>query len=357
MPPISPIPSRSDRRPVQLATALLSDPIIGVVGMIVLAAAVTAIALPVFITGSNLYNVVETSLVVMILAMGMTVVLISGGIDLSVGSTMALSAGTLGQAMLAGLPLIVAFLAALVVGVTIGLLNGLMVTRLGLPDFVATLAMFGFAGGILYIWTQGVPLIGYMVPELYVVGGLRPLLGTVTVPMLIALVVALALGGMLALTRTGVHLFAVGSSSSGSLQSGLKVGRTRLLAYVISGLCAGIAGIIMAGRQTTVPADLGSGYEIQAIAAAVIGGATLSGGRGRILGAILGSVLLAGVLNIIFLAGVPSSYQDIVSGGVLIAAVIANRLGASINSRVRRRNASKLGIDELDTSSVSAATS
>ncbi len=318
---------------------VLVDPTLGVVGLLVLACVIAAVALPVFLKGNNLYNLVSSSLTVMILAMGMTVVLISGGIDLSIGAVMALCAGVAAESMNSGLPLFVAFLLALVTGVIAGVGNGLLTTRLGLPDFIATLAMMGFASGILYIWTQGVPIIGYMVPEFSVFGGSVPIFGPVTLPMLIALVVALILGGMLGFTRLGTHLFAVGSNRTAARQSAVRVDRVRILAYVVSGLAAAVAGIILAGRNTNVPADLGNGYEIQAIAAAVIGGAALSGGRGRVLGAILGAITLAATINIINLAGVPSSYQKIVIGAILLLAVIANRLSAIISAKVRLQKA------------------
>jgi ribose transport system permease protein len=326
----------------RVAYRVLTDPTLGVLVLLLLACLVAAFTLPVFLTGVNLYSFLNASLVVMILAMGMTVVLISGGIDLSIGVVMALCAGVAAQCMSYGLPLFAACIAALIAGAIVGMGNGFLVTRLGLPDFIATLAMLGFASGVLYIWTKGVPLIGYMVPEFYVIGGLTPLLGFLTLPMLIALVVALVLGGMLGSTRLGMHLFAIGSSRSGAMQSGVRVKRVQVLAYVISGLTAAIAGIIIAGRNTNVPADLGNGYEIQAIAAAVIGGAALSGGRGRILGAVFGAVTLAATVNIINLAGVPSSYQKIVIGSILVVAVLANRITAVVSARVRQRRAVEL---------------
>lgn len=323
----------------RFTSRLLVDPTLGVICLLLLACLVAVFTLPVFLTGANMYNLVNTSLIVMILAMGMTVVLISGGIDLSIGAVMALCAGVAAQCMLYGLPLFAALVVALVVGALVGIGNGFLITRLGLPDFIATLAMLGFVSGILYIWTKGVPIIGYMVPEFYYVGGLTPLFGFITLPMLIALLVALVLGGMLGSTRIGTHLFAIGSSRTGAIQSGVRVQRTQVLAYVISGLAAAVAGLVIAGRNTNVPADLGNGYEIQAIAAAVIGGAALSGGRGRILGAILGAITLAATVNIINLAGVPSSYQKIVIGSILVIAVLANRISATVSARVRQRRA------------------
>jgi ribose transport system permease protein len=328
----------------RLGNRLLLDPTLGVITLLILVCVVSAFVLPAFLTLTNLTNLVSTSLIVMILAMGMTVVLVSGGIDLSIGAVMALCAGVTAQTLLLGLPLFAAMVCALVVGVIVGIGNGFLITRLKLPDFIATLAMLGFASGILYIWTGGVPIIGYMVPEYYYIGGLTPLLGVITVPMLVALVVALLLGWMLGSTRLGMHLFAVGSSPTAAMQSAVRVDRTRVLAYVISGATAAVAGIILAGRNTNVPADLGVGFEIQAIAAAVIGGASLSGGRGRILGAILGALTLAATINIINLEGVPSSYQRIVIGGILLIAVLANRGSDVVSAVARQRRATQAGV-------------
>ncbi|MCW2794195.1 MAG: rbsC [Nocardioides sp.] len=324
---------------------LLLDPTLGVQAMLVTICVVAAFSFPVFLTEVNLYNVVGSSIIVMLLALGMTVVLIARGIDLSVGAVMALCAAVTAEALLNGYPLTLAAPMALATGAAVGIANGLLITKLGLPDFIATLAMLGFASGILYIWTGGVPIIGYMVPEFYYVGGLTPLVGSVTVPMLIALVLALVLGGLLGWSRLGTHLFAVGSSEHSARQSGVAVHRVRILAYVISGLMAAVAGIVIAGRNTNVPADLGTGYEIQAIAAAVIGGASLGGGRGRILGAVLGALTLAVSINLINLLGVPSSYQKIVIGAILLLAVVANRLSEIVNAWARRRRLARAPVD------------
>jgi ribose transport system permease protein len=320
---------------------LLVDPTLGVISLLLVFALVAAFALPVFYAGNNIYNLVGSSITVMILSIGMTVVLISGGIDLSVGAVMALCAGVSATVIKMGAPLFIAFACAIVVGIVAGLLNGLLVTRIGLPDFIATLAMLGFASGVLYIATQGVPIIGYMTSEYYVVAGLDPLIGPVTFPIVVAFVLALLVGWVLRSTKVGTHFFAVGSNPIAARQSGIPVRWVKTQAYVLSGTCAAIAGIILAGRNNNVPADLGTGYEIQAISAAIIGGASLMGGRGRVLGAVLGALTLALAINIINLAGVPSSFQKIVIGVILIVAVIANLLselarGATLRNRAKR---------------------
>ena len=318
---------------------ILVDPTLGVVVLLAMFAIFAAIALPVFYAGNNLFNLLGSSITVMILAIGVTVVLISGGIDLSVGAVMALCAGTAASAMRLGAPVFLAFIAALIVGIAAGVLNGFLVTRVGLPDFIATLATLGFASGVLYIWTEGVPIIGYMTPEFSLVGGLQALVGQVTLPMVIAAVLAVIVGWMLSRTSLGTRFFAVGSNPVAARQSGIPVRWIKTQAYIVSGTCAAIAGIILAGRNNNVPADLGTGYEIQAISAAIIGGASLMGGRGRILGAVLGALTLALAINIINLVGVPSSYQKIVIGVILLLAVGANYFSDRVRAGVLRRRA------------------
>ena len=318
---------------------ILIDPTLGVLALLVIFAVGAAIGLPVFYAGNNLVNLIGSSITVMILAIGVTVVLISGGIDLSVGAVMALSAGAAATSMRLGLPVIAAFGAAILVGILAGLVNGLLVTRVGLPDFIATLATLGFASGVLYIWTQGVPIIGYMTPEFRLVGGLEPVIGQVTLPMIIALVLALIVGWVLRSTSLGTRYFAVGSNPVAARQSGIRVRWVKTQAYMLSGFCAAVAGIILAGRNSNVPADLGTGYEIQAISAAIIGGASLMGGRGRVLGAVLGAITLALAINIINLVGVPSSFQKIVIGAILLLAVFANFVSDRVRSAALRRRA------------------
>jgi ribose transport system permease protein len=337
----------SDAAPEQsrlrsIVERILVDPTLGVVVLLIAFAIFAAIALPVFYAGNNLFNLLGSSITVMVLAIGVTVVLISGGIDLSVGAVMALCAGAAATAMRLGAPVFLAFITALVVGVAAGILNGLLVTRVGLPDFIATLSTLGFASGVLYILTQGVPIIGYMTPEFELVGGLQPIFGAVTLPMIIALVLALIVGWLLRSTALGTRFFAVGSNALAARQSGIPVRWVKTQAYIVSGTCAAIAGIILAGRNNNVPADLGTGYEIQAISAAIIGGASLMGGRGRVLGAVLGALTLALAINIINLVGVPSSYQKIVIGVILLLAVGANFVSDRVRAGVLRSRAARL---------------
>jgi ribose transport system permease protein len=267
----------------------------------------------------------------------MTIVLIDGGIDLSVGSVMGLSAGVMAYTINQGLMFGAAFAIALGTGALLGLINGLVITRLGLPDFVATLAMLGIASGLLFLWTNGVPFIGYMDDTYYTVGGLNRILGPVTVPIIISVVVVPAAAALLRYTPFGRHAYGVGSNRDAARLSGVKVDRIRLVAYVLSGLFAALAGILLAGRTTTVPPTLGVGYEIEAIAAAVIGGAALSGGRGRIMGAVLGALTLTVAHNVINIANVSATWQSVVIGVILLLAVVLDRVGTLVNTRAMTR--------------------
>lgn len=302
-----------------------------------------SIAFPTFPSAINAGNVANQMVFVLLLALGMTVVLITGGIDLSVGSIMGLSAGVGAYSINSGAPLILGLLAAVGAGAVLGLANGLMITRLGLPDFIATLAMLGIARGLLFLWTNGVPFIGYMLPEYYVISGLERPFGLITVPIIIAAVAVLAIIFVLRKTSFGRHAYGVGSNPHAALLSGVPVDRVKITAYVISGLMAGLTGMLMAGRTTTVAPTMGLGYEIAAIAAAIIGGAALTGGRGHALGAVLGALVLSITANAINISGVSSTWQQVVTGSVLLLAVVFDRAGVLLRER-STRSAGRLAV-------------
>lgn len=318
------------------AERLISDPLIGILGLVLAAAVVMAFVQPTFLSLSNLTNIGGAMLAIAFLSIAMTVVLIAGGLDLSVGAVMALSAGVAAAVINNGVPLAGAFVAALVVGTGVGAVNGFLVTRLEVPDFIATLAVGGITSGFLLYWTRGVPILGYMTPAYEYVGGLRRLIGPITVPMLVLIVLALVTATLLHRTTIGLRLYAVGSSAAAARSAGLPVNRLKVYAYMFSGFVAAVAGIYLAGRTTTVPPSMGTGYEISAIAAAVIGGASLLGGKGRVLGALVGALLLTLTRNIINLTGVESSWQTVLTGAVLIGALLANHSWGDLVSLLRR---------------------
>jgi ribose transport system permease protein len=320
----------------EIARRILARPSSGVAVLLVLVCVVMAFESSAFLTVSNWQNIMNQMVYVTILAIGMTVVLIVGGIDLSVGSVLGLSAGIMATLVNHYVVFIQAFILTLLAGAAIGLINGLMITKLGLPDFVATLATLGIASGLLFLWTAGVPFIGYMYSTYNVVGGETKLIGQITFPVVAALLVALLASVVLRFTAFGRHCYAIGSNRNAARLSGVNVDRIKIGAYVVSGTLAALTGILLAGQTTTVPPTMGAGYEIQAIAAAVIGGAALSGGRGRVFGAVLGALTLTIASNIINLLGVNATWQDVIVGGILLLAVVSDRATRALSRRVSR---------------------
>lgn len=315
--------------------ALVDRPSSGVVVLLLLLAAVMAAVSPSFLTLGNWFNIANQMSVVLLLALGMTVVLVVRGIDLSVGSVMALCAGVAAWVLNSGYTLSTAVVAAIACGALLGLVNGVLITKVGLPDFIATLAMLGVARGLLFLWTDGIPFLGYMTPAYYAIGGLERPFGYLTVPIAVSVLATVVIAVLLRATPYGRHAYGVGSNPEGARLSGVAVDRVRVLAYVTSGLLAGLAGVILAGRTTTVAPTMGIGYEVQAIAAAVIGGAALTGGRGRALGALLGAAVLVATGNAINLSGVTSTWQLVVTGSMLLLAVVLDRIGTVVRAASR----------------------
>jgi ribose transport system permease protein len=311
---------------------LLAKPGSGLVALLILFIIAMTFAAPSFLSFGNWENIANQAVFVLLLALGMTIVLIARGIDLSVGSVMGLSAGVAAFLINQGLIFPLALLAGIGCGLVCGLLNALMITKLGLPDFVATLAMLGVARGALFLWTKGTPFTRYMTPEYRIVGG-QVKLGIISVPIIVAVILCILVSLMLRKSVIGRYLYAVGGSPDAARLSGISVAKVKTFAYVVSGGCAGLAGVILAGRATNVAPTLGTGYEILAITAAIIGGAALTGGRGRMVGAILGALTITLIANAMNIAGVTSEWQQVVTGIILLLAVLLDRITAYFKQR------------------------
>jgi ribose transport system permease protein len=279
-----------------------------------------------FLTGSNWSNIVNQAVFVAILAVGMTIVLIAGGIDLSVGAVAGLCGGMVANLMAHGVPMPLAFVDALLLGTALGVVNGVVITRLGVPDFIATLAMLGIARGLLFVWTEGVPFLDFLNEEYRTIGGLDKLFWFVSVPLVILGIVAVTAAVLLRSSRIGSHIRATGSNPDGARLSGVDVERVKIGVYALSGALAAVVGILLAGRLTTVQPTMGQGLELSAIAAAVMGGAALTGGRGYILGAVLGALTLAVIQNMINLLDINPAWEVITVGAIIVVVVSIDRL-------------------------------
>lgn len=276
-------------------------------------------ASPVFLSADNLFNIGSQTAVVAVIAIGMTLVIITAGIDLSVGSVSALS-GVLGVMMMAqaGLPVPVAILGGTLVGATCGLVNGLLVSVGGLNPFIATLGMLTVARGLTFIVTNAVAVFG--TPNSFRLLG-QGVIGPIPIPILVIVVVAVIGYIVLSRTRLGRYAYAMGSNLEAARLSGIPIRRYLTSVYVISGALAGFGGMIAASRVNSGQPNFGIGLELDVIAAAVIGGASLFGGQGTVVGTLIGAFLIALIRNGAVLLDVNTFYQQVIIGVVIWLAV------------------------------------
>ena len=264
-----------------------------------------------------------------ILSIGQLFVILTGGIDLSVGSVLGLSGGVVALLLASGAPVPLAILAGLVTGLLVGLINGLLVSRLKLPPFIATLGMLGIARGVVLLLT-GARTIAPLPDAFNIIanGSILGLPSLFWILILVAIIAAFVLGRMI----FGRYVYAVGSNAESSRLSGVPVNAVLVAVYSISGLLAGFAGVLTTSRLGAGIPTAGTGYELQAIAGAVIGGASLSGAKGRVIGAVLGALIMAILANGGNLLGVDPFYLQIAIGLLIILAVYFDNLqGRALN--------------------------
>ncbi|MGW5445815.1 ABC transporter permease/substrate-binding protein [Streptomyces asiaticus] len=302
--------------PTALRRVLLDN---GALSALVLLVAAMALLSGDFLTTDNLLNVGVQAAVTAILAFGVTFVIVSAGIDLSVGSVAALSATVLAwSASSQGLPVWFAALLALTTGVACGLVSGALVSFGKLPPFIATLAMLSIGRGLALVISQGSPIA---VPDS--VSGLGDTLGGwLPVPVIVMVVMGLITAGVLGRTYPGRAMYAIGGNEEAARLSGIRVTRQKLVVYALSGGFAAVAGIVLASRLSSAQPQAAVGYELDAIAAVVIGGASLSGGVGKASGTLIGALILAVLRNGLNLLEVSAFWQQVVIGVVIALAVL-----------------------------------
>jgi len=274
---------------------------------------------PKFLSTGNLAGVARQTAVITIIAMGMTVVMVSGGIDLSVGSMMALAGVAGAFALTSGAPVVAGIAAALAAGAACGLANGAAIAALRIPPFIATLGAMGVYRGVALLATDGKAVVGLPSGFGYLAEG--NLFGVVPVPLLLVVLVALATHFLLSSTRPGRYCYAIGSNVEAARYAGVRVSRYQIMFYVILGALAGLAGAIESARLVTGQPTAGEGYELRVIAAVVIGGGSLSGGQGTVVGTIIGALIMGVLSNGANLLGISSFTQQIVIGAVIVLAV------------------------------------
>ncbi len=281
---------------------------------------------PYFMTLGNMTNLMKQVSIVAILAAGQAIVIISGGIDLSVGSILALSAVTMGWLIVNGVDPRIAIIAGLAVGALAGWVNGMVITRGRVPPFIATLGMLGIARGLALVITKGV---SYQVLEpvfLYI--GNAKLLG-LPIPLYFVVVVFAVVMVIMHMTVFGRHVYAIGGDEKVARLEGIAVDRQKVKIYTLSGFLAAVAAVVLVGRLAATPPSVAQGIELQAIAAVIIGGISFVGGRGVVITALVGAYIMAMITNGLNILGISSFYQQVLIGIVIIVAVWLDNLKSS----------------------------
>ncbi|MGG9960850.1 ABC transporter permease [Ferruginibacter sp. SUN106] len=289
-----------------------------------------------FFTAANGLNVFRQISVNICIAVGMTLIILTAGIDLSVGSLLALcgaiTAGLLKHGLsfpainlFVGFTILGAILAGIFAGAVLGFFNGFVITKFKVPPFVATLAMLTIARGLTMLYTGGNPISSF--DNTFTFIGAGWFLG-LPVPVWIAALIVIAAIIVTKKTRTGRYIYAIGGNESAAKLSGININRVKIIVYTIAGALAAIGGIIVTARLDSAQPNAGTSYELDAIAAVVIGGTSLSGGRGSIWGTVLGAVIIGVLNNGLVLLDVSPFWQQVVKGAVILLAVIIDKMNA-----------------------------
>jgi len=296
----------------------------GIFAALLILGAVLTYASPVFLTGENMATVARQFSVIGIIAVGMTFVIVAGEIDLSVGSVLALAGIVTAKLSVDyAWPLPGAVLAGVASGTLAGFLNGLLTVSMGIPSFIITLGMMSVVRGLTYVITQGAPVAD--LPEGIRFLGYGTLWG-ISVPVATMVISALVGGVILARTKLGRYVYASGGNLEAARLSGVPTSRVRVFVFALTGALAAMAGIINTGWVTIAQPVAGLGYELDVIAAVIIGGASFSGGKGTVLGTMLGATLMGVLRNGLVLLGVNVYWQQVAIGGVIVLAVMLDKV-------------------------------
>ncbi|MDK0696682.1 ribose ABC transporter permease [Clostridium perfringens] len=291
------------------------------IGLVLLCIVITIVT-PNFLSVSNITNVFTQVSVNAIIAIGMTFVILTGGIDLSVGSTLAIS-GAVGASIVKSTGnVFLAIIVAAVIGIAVGLINGLLVSKGKLQAFIVTLATMTIFRGATLVFTDGTPIS--KLSEAFVKIG-NGKIGFMPIPVIITIIIAIIAVYALSQTRFGRYLYALGGNEDASRLSGINTDKIKTLVYVVSGFASAIAGVIITSRIGSASPNAGTGFELDAIAAVVIGGTSLAGGEGTITGTLIGALIIGVLNNGLNLMNVSPFYQSIVKGLVILIAVLLDK--------------------------------
>jgi ribose transport system permease protein len=295
----------------------------GIVIAFVLIVVVMAILSPVFLTVTNVLNIIRQSSIYGIMAIGMTFVILTGGIDLSVGSILAIAGAIAAGSIKSGMGLGLTILVALGIGLVCGLFNGVLVTLGRITPFVVTLGMMSIARGLTLIYTKGYPISGFH-PAFRFIGGGD--LIAIPFPIIVFIITTVVAWIILTQMRLGRYTYAIGGNEETVKLSGINANLYKTIVYMISGITSAISALILTSRLNSAEPVAGQGYELDVIAAVVIGGTSLMGGRGSVWGTLIGALLIGVINNGMNLLGISPYFQLVVKGVIIIGAVLLDRL-------------------------------
>ena len=295
-----------------------------VIALIILMAVITIINSN-FLTANNLLNLLLQVTSNALIAFGMTFVILTGGIDLSVGSILALSSALTAGLLGSGMPVTLAILISLILGCILGMMNGLLISYGKLAPFIVTLATMTIFRGATLVYTNGNPITkGLSDTFLFQFLGQGYIVG-IPFPVIIMFIVFIVLYVLLHKTAFGKSVYAIGGNEKAAYISGVKLNKVKIIIYSISGMMASISGLIITSRLSSAQPTAGASYEMDAIAAVVLGGTSLSGGKGRILGTLIGALIIGVLNNGLNIIGVSAFWQQVVKGVVILIAVLIDR--------------------------------
>lgn len=295
-----------------------------VIALIILMAVITIINSN-FLTANNLLNLLLQVTSNALIAFGMTFVILTGGIDLSVGSILALSSALTAGLLGSGMPVTLAILISLILGCILGMMNGLLISYGKLAQFIVTLATMTIFRGATLVYTNGNPITkGLSDTFLFQFLGQGYIVG-IPFPVIIMFIVFIVLYVLLHKTAFGKSVYAIGGNEKAAYISGVKLNKVKIIIYSISGMMASISGLIITSRLSSAQPTAGASYEMDAIAAVVLGGTSLSGGKGRILGTLIGALIIGVLNNGLNIIGVSAFWQQVVKGVVILIAVLIDR--------------------------------
>jgi ribose transport system permease protein len=314
----------TEAKPRRLGIGQKLGPLAGLFAIVL----VVSIMEPDFLTLNNLFNILRQVSINALIAFGMTFVILTGGIDLSVGSILALSSAFVAGLMTDGTSALIAVLAGLIVGAVMGALNGMVISLGKVAPFIATLATMTIFRGLTLVYMDGKPITGLSQGGWFELFG-RGYFWIFPVPVLTMLIAFAVLYFILKKTTIGRYTYAIGGNEEAAKLMGIQVNKVKIMIYSLSGLMAALAGIILTSRLNSAQPTAGTSYELDAIAAVVLGGTSLSGGRGWIVGTLIGALIIGTLNNGLNLLGVSSFFQLVVKGLLILFAVLADRKQAA----------------------------